>query len=90
MTNEPIIITGEDNIRFATGLAVASALALEIVTGLQISRHGSGIKAAQIQGFIPAGKRTTRKAALKAVVAELKRRRPDYEPTTSVKRALDS
>jgi hypothetical protein len=88
MSESSFIITGEDNIKFFTGIQVASALALEMTTGLKISNRGSAIDAAKIQGFIPRDKRTTRKKALEAVVAELKRRRPDYEPSTSVKRAL--
>lgn len=83
-----IMVTGEDNIRFAGGLTIASGLAIELRTGMKMSRHGSGIQAAQLHGFIPEG-RTTKKKALAGVVAALKELRPDYVPNSTVQGALD-
>lgn len=82
------VLDTPEGIRFFTVNAVALGLALEITTGMVLSSRGSGIKAAQIQRIIPAGKRTTRKAALKATVAELKRLNPEWEPTGFIEEAL--
>ena len=86
--NEPVVITGEDNIHFAAGLTIATMFAIEIRTGMQASRHGSALKAAKVQGFIPKDKRPNKVNALKMVVAELQRLRPEYTPNSSVQAAL--
>ncbi len=87
--SEPIIIEGPENTRAATLLTLAHALALEInLPGMVLSSRGSALDAARIQGVIPKGKRTTRKAALAATIAAIKEKWPEYEPTKSVARAM--
>jgi hypothetical protein len=87
-TRTMAIIEGPEKVRVATLLSLASALSLEIVTGLKLSNRGTALDAARIQGVIPEGQRTTRKAALEATVTEIEKLWPDYTPTSSVARAL--
>jgi hypothetical protein len=87
MSEEPIVADTPDGVRFFTVRAVASAFVLE-AAGMHLSR-GSALKAARIQGLIPAGKRYTKRQGLEACIAELKRLQPDYEPPKSMTRALE-
>lgn len=84
-----VTATGPDATRFFTLVSLASALALEINTGLKISRHGSALDAAKIQGIIPKGKRGNYKTALTLTIDAIKEMRPDYTPNPSVRRAMD-
>lgn len=76
-----------DGVRFFTVRAVASAFVLE-AAGMHLSR-GSALKAARIQGIIPAKGRFTKKQGLEATIAELKRLQPDYEVPKSLTKALE-
>ena len=76
-----------DGVRFFTVRAVASAFALE-AQGMHLSR-GSALKAARIQGIIPAKGRFTKKQGLEATIAELIRLQPAYEVPESLKKALE-
>jgi hypothetical protein len=82
-----IMITGADNMAKFRALQIVHALALEVGTGMQISRHGSALKAAKMQGIVPATCRT-KKGALKLAVEYMKTLDPTYEPKGSVKLAL--
>lgn len=84
-----IMITGTENIRTATILTVAHGLAFEIKTGMQMSSRGSMLKAAKIQGIVPATSRS-KKAALKECVKLLKERQPDYTPSKTITEVLEA
>lgn len=86
-----VIATGPDATRFFTIVSLASALALEInsPTGMKISRRGSALDAAKIQGIIPKDKRGNYKVALTKTIEAIKEMRPTYTPNPSVKRAMD-
>lgn len=82
-------MTEEANpVRLVTLISLAHGAALEIMTGMQMSRHGNCIKGARIQGVLPATGRFTKKQALEATIAEIKKIRPDYVPAGSVAKAL--
>jgi hypothetical protein len=68
-------------------IQVIHALALEINTGLKLSARGSALQAAKIQRLVPETCRSKKKA-LEICIAEMKKKDPDYEPSPSVKRAL--
>lgn len=70
-------------------LQLIHGAALEINTGMQMSRHGNCIKGARIQGLIPAKGRYTKKRVLELAIEEMKKHDPDYVPTGSVARALN-
>lgn len=76
-------------VRTFTLLSLIHGAALEINTNMQMSRHGNCIKGARIQGVIPATGRYTKKQVLEIAIAELKKIQPGWEPTGTVKRALD-
>lgn len=82
-----IIVTGKDDTRLYQLITLAHALALEINTGMKVSRT-SALQGAKNLGIIPADKRGNKKAALKATIAKIKESRPDYEPTGSVAKAV--
>lgn len=81
------MITGAENIRKFTVLQVIHALALEVGTGMKISRHGSALQAAKLQRVVPESCRS-KKAALKLAVEYMQTLDPDYVPKGSVKLAL--
>jgi predicted Abi (CAAX) family protease len=85
-----VIATGPDATRFMTLLQLASALALEMTTPLKISRRGTALDAAKIQGIIPRDKRGNYKIALTKTVAAIREMRPDFAPNPRVKRAMES
>ena len=72
-----------------TILQLIHGAALEINTGMQISRHGNIIKAARIQGLIPKTGRYSKKQVLELAIAEMQKHDPDYVPTGSIKLALE-
>jgi hypothetical protein len=86
-----VIATGPDATRYFTIVSLASALALEMnsPTGLKISRRGTALDAAKIQGIIPKDKRGNYKVALTKTVAAIREMRPDYTPNRFVKQAMD-
>lgn len=80
---------GSEEVRVFTLITLAHALAMEInMPGMRVSSRGSALDAARIQHVIPAGKRVSRKDALKATVAAITELRPDYEAKSLVKKAL--
>lgn len=81
------MITGTENIRKVTVLQVVHALALEVGTGMKISRHGSALQAAKLQRVVPETCRS-KKAALKLAVDHMKELDPEYVPGRSVALAL--
>lgn len=70
-------------------LQLIHGAALEINSGLQMDRRGNCIKGARIQGLIPKTGRYTKKRVLELAIEEMKKHDPSYEPTGSVKRALE-
>ena len=72
-----------------TILQLIHGAALEINSGLQMSRHGNCIKGARIQGLIPRTGRYSKKQVLELAIAEMQKHDPDYVPTGSIKRALE-
>ena len=81
------LITGDDIKTYAL-MNVAMALAMEINTGMQLTRHMTGLQAAKNHGVIPKDKRGNKKQALKLTVQMIRERRPDYEPSATVAKAL--
>jgi hypothetical protein len=80
-------ITG-DSIKFFQRSAALRGLALEIVTGMKLSRGGSGMDACKIQGLLPEG-RTTKAKAMRVAVAKMQEIYPDWEVSPSIQKALD-
>lgn len=72
-----------------TILQLIHGAALEINSGLQMSRHGNCIKGARIQGLIPKTGRYTKKQVLDLAIAEMKKIDPGYTPAGMVKLALE-
>lgn len=87
-----ITASGPDATRFFTIVSLASALALEMnsPSGMKISRRGTALDAAKIQGIIPKDKRGNYKVALTKTVAAIREMRPDYTPNPFVKKAMDA
>lgn len=82
------MITGDDVKTYAL-MNVAMALAIEIIRpGMQLTRHFTGLQAAKNHGVIPKDKRGNKKQALKLTVQMIRERRPDYEPSATVAKAL--
>lgn len=77
-------VTGPD-IEILRRLTVASALALEVNTGMVLSR-GSAMQAAN---KISGSTKRTKKGALKDLVAYLETTITGYQPSASVRRALE-
>lgn len=82
------IITGSDIPVFAL-MSLASALAIEMTTGMRASRIPA-LQAAKNLGVIPKDKRGNKKDALVKTIAKIQESRPEYVPTSSVQKALDS
>lgn len=83
-----VTITGEDNIKRYYRVVSLTGLALEVKTGMQMSRHGSALQACQLHGLLEG--RTTKNAGLKKAVKKMKELYPDWEVPKSVQMALDS
>lgn len=81
-----LIITG-DSIPIYALLTLASALALKINTGMEMSRIPA-LQGAKNLGIIPADKRGNAKTALKLTVQKLRDLQPGYEPSATVAKAL--
>ena len=81
------VVTGE-GIAFFQRNAALRGLAIEIVTGMVLSRNGSGLDACRIQGLLPEG-RTTKPAGLRKAVKEMKRLYPTWKVSGSLQTALD-
>lgn len=82
MTEQPIIIEGEANIRLAALITLAHALVLEIRTGMRVSSRSNLLHAAISQGVVPNdGSKPRKKSILRLTVAKIKEARPDYEPS---------
>jgi hypothetical protein len=87
MTQSVQVVEGRENVLSFTYMQVARALAVEIVRpGMQLTRI-SGLTAARNHGLIGPG-RTTKKAALKAVVRIVRERVPSWEPDGTIAQAL--
>lgn len=80
-------LTGE-GIAFFYKNAALRGLAVEIVTGMKLSRNGSGLDACRIHGLLPAG-RTTKPAGLRNAVKAMKTLYPEWEVSKSIQTALD-
>jgi hypothetical protein len=70
-------------------ITIIHGAALEINSGIQMSRHGNCIKAARIQGLIPKTGRYTKKQVLQIAVEVAKQGIPDYKVASNVQKALD-
>lgn len=81
-----LVITGEDINTYAL-LTLASALALKITHGIEMSRVPA-LQGAKNLGIIPADKRGNAKQALKLTVQKLRDTVPGYEPSATVAKAL--
>jgi len=84
--NGGISITGEKDVLFFRHMTLARGLAMEITTGMKMSRGVSAVKIAQQDGLTT---KRTKKGALQDVVNYLRETR-GYEPTGSVLKALNS
>lgn len=83
------VVTGE-HIPLFRLITLASALSIEITTGLKMSRGLSAVQATKNLGLIDPVKRSSPKTALAAVVAKITELDPTYTPNSSVQKALDS
>jgi hypothetical protein len=86
-TTAGTVLTGEGIVYFHRNAALRG-LAIEIVTGMKLSRHGSGLDACRAQGLLPAG-RTTKGAGLRNAVKNMKTLYPTWEVSKSLQTALD-
>lgn len=84
--SDDVILAGKGIEAFKI-LQVIHGLSIEIVTGMKLSNRGSALDYARKYGIIEG--RTTKKAALKAAIAAMKKLDPQYEPKASVQKALD-
>lgn len=82
-----VTLTGE-GITFFQQSAALRGLAIEVYTGMKLSRNGSGLDACRIQGLLPAG-RTTKPAGLRNAVKRMKVLYPAWEVSKSIQMALD-
>lgn len=82
------VIEGKDNITRYYRTAALTGLALEVKTGLKMSRHGSALQACQLHGLLEG--RTTKNAGLKKAVKKMQELYPDWEVPRSIQVALDS
>ena len=85
--NGGTMITGPDIKTYAL-VNVAVALAMEINTGMQLTRACTGLQAAKNHGIIPKDKRGNKKQALKLTVQKIREEWPGYEPSAQVAKAL--
>lgn len=83
------VVTGE-HIPIFQLVTLASALSIEAMTTMKMSRGQTAVQVAKNLGLIPADKRSSPKKALAAVVAKIKELDPGYTPNSSVQKALDS
>lgn len=81
------VVTGE-GVAFFQKNAALRGLAIEIVTGMKLSRNGSGLDACRAQGLLPAG-RTTKPAGLRNAVKAMQKAYPTWEVSPSIQKALD-
>lgn len=82
------MITGDD-VKTTALIYVAMALAVEINRpGMQLTSRITGLQAAKNHGIIPKDKRGNKKQALKLTVQAIRERRPDYEPSAQIAKAL--
>lgn len=89
VTDAGVTLTG-DGIIFFQRSAALRGLAVEIVTGMTLSRNGSGLDACRAQGLLEPGKRTTRKAGLRNAVKAMQLLYPTWEVSPSIRKALDN
>ena len=80
-------LTGEGIVFFQKNAALRG-LAIEVYTGMKLSRNGSGLDACRAQGLLPAG-RTTKPAGLRNAVKAMKAAYPTWEVSKSIQMALD-
>jgi len=85
MSQDPIIITGKDNMRKFHVLQVIHGLALEISTGMKLSRGGSLIKVAKQCGYT---QKQTKVGALLDCVQLMTTLDPEYVVSERVSKAL--
>ena len=81
------MLTGSAVNVFADNMAL-SALAMEINSGMQLTRYATGLEALRTRGLIQG--RTTKRAGLRKAVKSMRERHPDWTPGTSVQKALDA
>lgn len=78
-----------EGIAFFQRNAALRGLAIEIYTGMKLSRNGSGLDACRAQGLLEPGKRTTKGAGLRNAVKNMKTLYPDWKVSKSIQMALD-
>jgi hypothetical protein len=83
-----ITLDTKEAIEFFQRGAAIRGLSIEIVTGMVLSRNGSGLDACRAQGLLPAG-RTTKAAGLRNAVKNMKKLYPSWQVTPSIQKALD-
>jgi len=86
-----VMIEGPEGVGMVRLLAIAHSLALEINTGMKMSRGLSPLAVAQRDGITS---KRTKKGALRDVVAAIKQAhidqgRPAYEPSSVIVRAME-
>lgn len=80
-----IIIDTPEGIAIMRHISLVHALALQVNTGMKLSRGISAIKIAQQDGHTT---KRTAKGALRDTVQRLREVYPEYEPSEGVARAL--
>lgn len=81
------MLTGSAVDMFADNMAL-NALAIEINTGMQLTRYATGLEALRTRGLIEG--RTTKRAGLRKAVKAMRERHPEWTPGKSVQEALDA
>lgn len=82
------MVTGKDDINIVRLLTLAHAAALEINTGMKASRIPLTTAARNCGVILDDGSRPQKKKILRLTVQELRRLRPDYEPSSLIAKAL--
>jgi len=96
MSEQPIILEGEQQTRIGTLITLAHALAIEIkMPGFRVSHAGTAYDAAKIQNVIPRDdskgtKNNKKKALIKTIEAIKAAGYESYEPSRSITIALNS
>jgi hypothetical protein len=85
MSNDTIVVEGPEGMAYARKVTIVHGLALEINTGMKMSRGISCLKVAQMDGHTV---KRTKRGALLDMIEVMKKDYPDWVPSEPVTRAL--
>lgn len=83
-----LVVTGKDDIRIAALTTLAYAIVTEMETGMKPTRNFSALNVARFHGLIPEGTKPQKKKILRLVVQEIRRVKPNWEPSAHLSKAL--